>query len=177
MATPSFSSEFTYGIGAGARDSSATIYFPIKTESFIFEPMINIAYGDEELVSTFATRESEMTRYRIGAGLFMYSEIFKDTGIIYGARLGYINENRDSKYTEEGSVMRVEYDRSGYFIAPTLGLEYNFTDHISLGLYFSLEYSFLNGDEESILEEDNEKFDLESTSFSTDTDIFLKFYF
>jgi hypothetical protein len=177
MASPSFSSEITYGIGVSARDSSATIYFPIKTKRFIFEPMINIAYYDEDWTGASVARESEGTQYRIGAGVFMYNELLKNTELIYGARLGYLNEDSDSKYTSGSSVEYIKYDRSGYFIAPTLGLEYNFTDHISLGLYVSLEYSFLDGDNEQVHDEDSEKIDLETTSFSTETDIFLKFYF
>lgn len=177
MASPAFSGDIKYGIGAGARDHSATIYFPVKTKRFILEPMINIRYYDDEYSNASEIDKSETTRYSLGAGVFMYTEIFKNTDLIYGARLGYIKEEFDSKRIRENYTSRSKLDQSGYFIAPTMGLEYSFNDHVSLGLEFSLEYSYLDGDADMSDVDGSENYDTESTDFSTATDIFIKFYF
>jgi hypothetical protein len=58
-----------------------------------------------------------------------------------------------------------------------LGFEYNFNEHISAGLYFSLEYRALDGEQNIYDGAGFPETDIEYSGFSTETDIFLKFYF
>jgi len=180
MTSPAFSNEITYGIGASARDNDATLYFPIKMKRFIIEPMISYTKMDQEYsAGSQQQAEVETTAYSIGVGVLMYNEVLKNTDLIYGVRFGYIKEEADEELSATGRYTRsTSLDTQGYFVAPTLGFEYNFNEHISAGLYFSLEYRDLDGEQQDIYDgEDFQETDIEYSGFSTETDIFLKFYF
>ena len=178
LTSPAFSDDITFGLGASARDDDATLYFPIKMKRFIIEPMISYAKMDREYSSASQEIEAEMTAYSVGVGVLMYNEVMKNTDLIYGVRFGYIKEETDEEWSATGSVDRsASIDTQGYFVAPTVGFEYNFTEHISAGLYFSLEYSALDGEQNEYDGVDFSESDVEYSGFSTETDIFLKFYF
>jgi hypothetical protein len=94
-------------------------------------------------------------------------------------RGAYINIEQESRtdslstYYFQGS--RTEAD--GFLIAPTIGVEYHFTDHVSAGIYTALEYVNLSGNSKSFNAEYIENFDYERRIKSTATDLYVKYYF
>jgi hypothetical protein len=129
------------GVGVSAESNDSTIYVPIDfSNAWRVEPFVN--YSKRKLSGGIKD-----DRLSIGAGLFRLQPLGESLRIYYGGRLAYLDLRR-SLYTT--SVATVGEDGDGYRIAPTLGFEYSFNDHISLGaeaawVHEDIEWSF--GDE------------------------------
>lgn len=141
-----------FGIGISlsdilALDNAGTIYFPIRASShFRLEPEIGFWW--------FVGDQSSLSFFHAGVGVFGVRPHGK-AWLYYGARLGY---------------ERVGEITKNYFVTPALGIEYDVSDHFSVGGEAQVWYISRRRKEFSL-------FSTDISSLSTGTSIFLRFYF
>ena len=82
-----------------------------------------------------------------GAGLFGLSLPKDSVRIYYGARIGYVSVHTELKFDNGTVIIRDSDTHSGYHFAPTLGFEYLFNSHFTLGGEVAYFYQHLEGDE------------------------------
>lgn len=142
------------------------IVVPIVTSpTFRLEPEIGY-YSATEKDEDGTTEESNSTSWRIGLGIFP-QKTMGDFTLYYGGRIGYMNLTE----TYESGTYRYEENVSGFYIAPAVGGEHNFSDHFSIGGEVQLMYATLDGD-------NNQNDDTVSLSlFTTRVLGFFRFYF
>lgn len=156
-----------FGIGLTANQTDQTLYVPIKiTDSLRTELSFGIASAEQK---TDESKE-QIDQYEAGIGLFFSHEVYEKTQLYYGCRLTYLSAERE--YETDGG-REYNYSRTGYRIAPTLGFEYFFTPHLSLGGEAEFYYESLDGEED----DDRDSIDVDETVFSTDSRLVLRFYF
>ncbi|MCU7915720.1 MAG: hypothetical protein KZQ65_07390 [Candidatus Thiodiazotropha sp. (ex Gloverina cf. vestifex)] len=97
------------------------------------------------------------------------SKLTQNTGIYYGGRLGYIQEETSLNSIYNDMV----FDTDGFSIAPTIGFEYLFTDNFLVGAEAEWFYRDLDGTEWNGGTQSN--FDKETTG--TSTRLILRFNF
>lgn len=138
-----------FGIGISARSDDGYLYAPINvSKTFRVEPTIR--YGTTELSYTQdgEVDSQDTETWEIGVGLFGLKNVTDAAHIYYGARLAYVDtEATTTTPTIFGDVIRSKSTQDGYRIGPTLGFEYIFGQHFSVGGEAS--YTFLDLDGES----------------------------
>ena len=168
-----------FGIGVSARSDDGWLYAPIDiSKSFRVEP--SVRYGSNELSidgGSLTSQESET--WELGVGVFGIKKITDAAHIYYGARLAYVDSETSSTQTSGfGSVIRGESTQDGYRIGPTLGVEYLFGGHFSIGGEAS--YTYLDVEGESKTRTGNFGFssiDTEQTSQGTQTQLIFRYMF
>lgn len=146
---------------------NTTITFPIETSpNFRLEP--EIGYNSATQENDNPTREQKVTDFRIGLGVFP-QKTYEDFTLYYGVRVGYISQTQTSTISELN--VDDEETTSGFFIAPALGGEHNFSNHFSIGGEAQLVYSSLDGERKDSDSKSNLSY------FNTRALIFFRFYF
>jgi hypothetical protein len=140
LSMPSFAAQF----GLGADIGGASLYFPIRTENFIFEPFVDFFDRDESeqetgepVPDTFGIKS---TLY--GLGIFRVSPASETISLYYGGRAG-ISKSETKSSSSFGSLSS---EQDGAFIAPVLGLAYSPISNVSIAVEH--EISFFSGDVE-----------------------------
>ena len=113
------------GLGVSFESNDSTIYVPIDVgQSWRLEPFA--AYSETKL-ETGAKNE----QLSVGAGVFALKPLGQSLRLYFGGRLAYLDYEA-ALYTTpfEGTVSR---KGDGFSVAPTLGFEYSFNHHVSLG--------------------------------------------
>jgi len=145
----------------------ATITVPIITSpGFRIEPEIGYGSYSQDYTSNGTNYEGNVSSWRIGVGIFP-QRMYGDFTLYYGGRIGYISQ----KQTSEVGSNKEEETTSGFFIAPAIGGEHNFSDHFSIGAEAQVVYGSLKN------EEDDRDFDVDISLFDTRGLIFFRFYF
>jgi hypothetical protein len=127
----------------------SNIYVPIIMQSkFRLEPELGLfrySYSSENGFE-YSTSYSS---WRFGLGIFPLVPKGK-VNLYYGARFGIIL----SSETEESDGDKEDYSKTDWYIGPSVGAEYFFTDHLSLGGEAQINFIFLgrweNGDADDI---------------------------
>jgi len=144
IAAPVWSADF--GVGVSAKSNDSTIYVPIDiNDSFRVEPLVR--YSKD--TSVFAGGRSKYETYEIGTGLFKLYPLTESIHIYYGGRLSYLNLKAETNF----QAPVVDFNRSssdGYRIAPTLGFEYFFKKHLSIGGEAQWYYSDLEANRQDV---------------------------
>lgn len=128
LSSKCIAAEIGIGISLEARDQ--ILYVPINiTNNFRTE--LSFRYSASESESSNSTSESD--NLEIGIGLYGIKKLYEKTQLIYGCNFLYYDSSYENTYT--GNLPPTSYsgDNTTYTIAPTLGIEYFVTDHISLG--------------------------------------------
>ncbi len=176
-----FGGDASLGVGISATEQGGTIYLPIRMQNLMIEPMFSYSSGDTQNKSEYNyVSKNDYSEYTIGLGAYLVKGIFSNTDILMGMRGAYINteqENRTdflSTYYFQGSSTEAD----GYLIAPTIGVEYRFNEHVSAGIYMAIEYVKLSGDSISFDADYGENhLEYERRIKSTATDFYVKYYF
>ena len=123
-----------FGIGIAARSSDdGSLYFPIDIgESFRIEP--GVRYVEREVLQGRDSTYDETKE--IGLGAFGRKKVSEAARVYYGVRAWYAET--ETSYRQS---FRVVESMDGYELAPTLGFEYLFGKHFSVG--GEVAYSFL----------------------------------
>lgn len=133
------------GVGVSAKSNDTTIYVPIDFgTSWRLEPFVN--YSKQTATTSQYSLETESLL--IGAGLFGLQSMGESLRLYYGGRLAYLDMSIDQGATPQGVI---ESSGNGYLVAPTLGFEYLFNEHVSLGgeaEYFFQDVDRAGGDQE-----------------------------
>jgi len=173
--------ETSLGVGISATEQGGTIYLPIRMPNLMIEPMFSYSSGETQNESEYDyVNQNDYSEYTIGLGVYLVKSFFSNTDLLVGLRGAYINIEQESRtdflstYYFQGSST----DADGFMIAPTVGVEYRFNDHVSAGIYTALEYVTLSGDSKSFDAEYGENHsDYERRIKSTATDLYVKYYF
>lgn len=179
-ANVAFAEGTTYGIGVGFNDG-IKIYLPINTEDWFIEPTLYM-YDSSEKSSPFGDQKYEQSRLEVGVGLFKDKIVMEDTHLYYGARVGYSNYKYENTYSADNYFSRRKNKEDGYFIAPTIGMNYLISPRISVGLDVSLSHSRTKGTNNRVYRNDTDPLveeisDTESKYSSTRTSIILRYSF
>lgn len=155
--------EVSMGTGMGM---FATITVPITSPGFRIEPEIGYFSFSQDFTSGGTNVEQSLSSFRIGVGI-LPQRMYGDFTLYYGGRVGYISQ----KQTSEVGSNKEEETTSGFFIAPTIGGEHNFSDHFSIGAEAQLVYGSLTN------KEDDRDEDVDISLIDTRGLIFFRFYF
>lgn len=137
-----------FGIGISARSDDGFLYAPIDvSKTFRLEPFLRygtseLSYSEDGIEDTQDTETMEL-----GVGVFAKKQVTDAAHIYFGARLAYVDT--ESTVIQPGIFddIRSESTQDGYRIGPTLGFEYIFGGHFSVGGEAS--YTFLDLEGES----------------------------
>jgi len=174
------------GLGLSLRSNDARIYVPIDFGKIRIEPSVRYLDSDSSTTTeddsiflpATITRDTDERAYELGVGVFGVSSLMEDVGVYYGARVA----NIDSKTTQHlrtqignsVSDTQVEIDTDGFRLSPTLGFEYKFNKHFSLGG----EAEWFYEDVDSDLTQDNGGANSgDGNATGTATRLILRFYF
>lgn len=114
------------GLGVSFESDDSAIYVPIEFDGkWMLEPSLRYAKTDQE----FDGGHSKTERLELGVGAFALKPITESVRLYFGARAAYLNGDTDyylPSFFGSG-------DTEGYRISPTVGFEYLFNKHLSLG--------------------------------------------
>lgn len=115
----------------------------------------------------------------LGVGIFKNDPLVENTYLYYGARLGFIRKK--VKDNREASLVlpaiSSETDEDGYFIAPTIGVQYFFIPQFSAGIDMTFQYTRTDGEETTTSNGITVVVDAESTSFATTASVIVRYMF
>lgn len=139
-----------FGIGVSVKSEDGAIYVPVHlAEKFRLEP--SVRYGSSEDTSTYSSiiSTADTRTWELGLGAFGLAKVSEAARIYYGARVSYF----DSKITSRtvirtGGGSGYEITQDGFGFAPTLGVEFVFAQHFSLG--GEAAYVFQETDSETV---------------------------
>jgi hypothetical protein len=151
--------------GTGGTYSAITIPI-ILSPTFRLEPEVGYFSASQEASISGTKVEESITSWTIGAGIFP-QKVYTDFTLYYGGRVGYISQ----KMTSEAGANKEEDNTSGFYIAPAIGGEHNFSDHFSIGAEAQVVYASLTN------EEDDREYDVDISLFDTRGLVFFRFYF
>ena len=146
-----------YGIGA-VIGSGTKLYAPIYYRDWLIEPTL---YSYVQKANGPGTSTIDHEFLELGVGVFKHPYLSDKTYGYYGARVGgsrWEDNHASSPLTVSNSK------GSGYFIAPTVGAEYELTTHFSLGLDLSYDYKKFTGD-------------IAEINSSTETKVIARYFF
>jgi len=143
-------------------------YIPINIDSWKLEPVFSYSsHIDKENDGD----ESSTTVTQFGVGVFRKNN-YSRTSIYYGVRMGKYTDEYSRNY-EDYPAQDFERSEEGTFIAPTLGGEYYFSTHFSLGG----ELSFKRLISKRTSNSDSSNYPSELATFNSRTYIVLRYYF
>ncbi|HTE39448.1 MAG TPA: hypothetical protein VK629_01380 [Steroidobacteraceae bacterium] len=137
------------GVGVSFRSTDSTIYVPIDISKFFrVEPLIRFSQS-KVTDNTFGfENEQRMTSYSVGTGLFGLHPLGDSVVVYYGGRFAYIRAKTEAANVVVGAfgpyVQQFELRGDGFSFAPTLGMEYRFAEHFSVGAEAALTYTDLD---------------------------------
>jgi hypothetical protein len=162
-----------------------SLLIPIDvSETFRIEPVLGysrlttsreIDAPDDDLNEETSTT---LTSLRIGVGAFAKASRGNDTNLYFGGRVGY---NRASRSTDDGDLRNTDDDdeedssnASGFFIGPTVGGSYFFSDFFSIGGEVEARYSNIGTSE---AETGNFTVSEDVTTITLRPSLVVRFYF
>jgi hypothetical protein len=170
-----------FGIGVSARSDDGYLYAPIDvSKSFRLEP--SVRYGSSELTfsdDSDASGSQDTQTWELGIGVFGMKQIAEAAHIYFGARLAYVDtESTGTQTTTFGRIIRSESTQDGYRIGPTLGFEYLFGGHFSIGGEASYTFVDLDGESESRVGNFSSSVtQIEQSTQSTQTRLIVRYMF
>lgn len=169
-----------FGIGISARSDDGFLYVPIDvSKTFRIEPTVRYGTSELSIVEDGVEDRQDTETWEIGVGLFGKKQITDAAHIYYGARFAYVDtESTTTQPLAFGDVIHSESTQDGYRIGPTLGFEYLFGGHFSVGGEAS--YTFLDLEGESTARIDDFELSavkIEQKSNSTQTRLIFRYMF
>jgi hypothetical protein len=169
-----------YGIGLSAKSDDGWIYAPIDVSpKFRIEPHIRFSSAESDseaeiFPGTIVEVRSEADTLEVGIGLFGLAIPKESVRVYYGARASYIDGDGDLTIVDEGIVVdRETRTIEGYRVAPTLGFEYLFNEHFTLG--GEVTYFYESTDFESVTDAGGQNSDGERSG--TASFLILRYFF
>ena len=170
-----------FGIGVSARSDDGFLYLPIDvSNSFRIEP--SVRYGTTELSYTEDgdVDGQETETWEVGVGLFGLKQVTEAAHVYFGARLAYVD--MESTTTQVlppfGDVVRSESTQDGYRVGPTLGFEYIFGGHFSIGGEASYTFIDLEGESRASIDDfELSTLETEQKSNGTQTRLIFRYMF
>jgi opacity protein-like surface antigen len=138
-----------FGIGVSVKSEDGAIYVPVQfAEKFRLEP--SVRYGSSEDTSKYssATVTTDSRTWELGLGAFGLTKVSEAARIYYGARVSYFDGKTTSRTVTRTGSGGYETTLDGFGFAPTLGVEFVFANHFSLG--GEAAYVFQETDSETV---------------------------
>lgn len=113
----------------------------IGSSNYRFEPEI----GFWRYTSSSDNHKSTYNNLRLGCGIFPITTQKGKTNLYYGFRLGIVHSTTSSEYNSDDD----RESKTDFYIGPSIGGEYFFNDHFSIGGEAQLNYISIgqfNGD-------------------------------
>ena len=176
----SVAAETRVGIGA-LIDSSPGFFIPIEMNGWLIEPSISAKKSKTDTINQVDnTRSKRDSRTAIlGVGIFKNDPLVEKTYLYYGARLGLIikkvKDNREASLILP-AISSVT-DEDGFFIAPTIGVQYFFIPQFSVGIDMTFQYTRTDGEETATSNGITVVVDAESSSFATTASVIVRYMF
>lgn len=124
---------------------------PIRLSTRVtLEPEFGVFRYTEDLTSgTGVETETELSNYRIGAGL-LFNLTDRSALVPYiGPRVGLVLTQQEDRSTFGGTTTTTSQDQTGLYFGGAIGAQHFFTRHFSLGGEVQLLYTSISYDEES----------------------------
>lgn len=126
------------GIGVSVRESDKTILIPAKlSNNMVVEGLFFHSRESYDGSGGGAVSSSDTSRSDIGLGFFLLKPVTENIHVYVGPRLIL---SRSKSYSAGGTWPASESDTKGYSVIPTVGFEYSFISHLSLGAEVGYQY-------------------------------------
>ena len=124
----------------GGNSGGYGVSLPLRFGNITVEPELSFYDASEDntyLLSPTNNRTYESREYTLEAGVYWRQQVIPSVETYLGGRVGYIQYESSNTYPLNSGSNSVT-ETSGYYLGPTLGAEYFFNKHFSLGLDVSL---------------------------------------
>jgi opacity protein-like surface antigen len=150
-----------FGIGVSVRSDDGWVYVPIDiSKNFRLEPSVRYSSRETSSPSVAPAYASlEVDSLELGIGVFGLQQVEEAAHLYYGGRVAYVDTSITQTFRDESS-------QDGYRIGPTVGFEYLFGGHFSVGGEASYMFVELDGDDNS-----------EQSSSGTETRLIFRYMF
>jgi hypothetical protein len=170
-----------FGLGVSARSEDGIVYAPIDiSKSFRIEPSVRYASTEQSMQQSDISEDLEAETLEVGVGVFGIKQVTDAAHIYFGARLAYVDVESTSNSVITFSRQRVETKQDGYRIGPTVGFEYLFGQHFSVGGEASYSYLDVEGksiSESTIITTRRETLNTEQKTHGTQTRVIFRYMF
>ncbi|HEY0940484.1 MAG TPA: hypothetical protein VGE08_10345 [Steroidobacter sp.] len=167
-----------FGVGITARSDDGILYVPINvSKTFRIEPSIRYISSDIELSEDGDLVSQDSDTVELGIGVFGLKQVTDAAHIYYGARLAYIDTESTTVQTLFGSEIRTESSQDGYRIGPTVGFEYLFGGHFSVGGEVSYTFQDVEGKSTTSADFFSSVNEVEQKAHGTQTRLIFRYMF
>jgi len=174
------------GLGLSLRSNDARIYVPIDFGKIRIEPSVRFLDTDSSTTTeddaiffpATIVRDVDERTYELGVGVFGVTALMENVGVYYGARVAYIDTSTTQHVrTQIGNSTSdsfIDIETDGYRLSPTLGFEYKFNKHFSIGGEAEWFYEDVDSDLDQGNGTENSG---DGSATGTATRLILRFYF
>jgi hypothetical protein len=170
-----------FGLGISARSDDGIVYAPIDiSKSFRIEPSVRYASTERSMQDSDISESLEAETLEVGVGVFGRKQVTDAAHIYFGARLAYVDLESTSNSVMSFSRQRTETKEDGYRIGPTVGFEYLFGQHFSVGGEASYTYLDVEGkttSEYTIITTRRDTLNSEQKTHGTQTRLIFRYMF
>lgn len=171
-----------FGIGISAKSDDGILYVPIDiSKSLRIEPSVRYAKSESYYDYFDQVGGDESKALEIGVGVFGVKQLTDAVHIYFGGRLAYVDFDTSSFYARAHGASSNHTAQDGYSVGPTVGFEFLFGEHFSLGGEASYNFVDLEGESttwrSNPFDSDVDREDIESKSHGTDTRLVLRYMF
>lgn len=123
------------GVGYG-------LLVPLRFGNMILEPEVSYYDHSEKGNNSASGHEGrDQTVFSLGTGVYARKQLLANTESYFGARLGYRSCDYSYSQDNSGTPYRYESKNHALFLAPTVGIQYFFSEQFSIGCDIGLMYS------------------------------------
>jgi hypothetical protein len=141
------------GVGAslnneGGGDGGYGVSLPLRFGNITVEPELSFYRSSRDITYTSAPTnnyKAENSQYTLDTGIYWRQQVVPALETYVGGRVGYTKNKYSYKYLYIPNSDQSS-GSSGFYLGPTLGAEYFFDKHFSLGLDVSLLYESTSGE-------------------------------
>lgn len=179
-----------FGIGISARSDDAWIYAPINIgKNFRIEPSIRYVSNESSTTqrsdrSLDDTYKQEVDSLEFGVGVFRLLKIAESAQLYFGARVAYVDfestvDDTVTYFPGYSVATHSKTSQDGYRIGPTVGFEYLFGEHFSIGGEASYTFLDVEGESKHTVEDSlsTTRIDTEQKTNGTQTQLIVRYRF
>lgn len=122
---------------------------PLRFGNIMVEPELSFYHNSDNQTyptSPSSNRKYDNTEYTLDTGIYLRQHVTAAVDSYLGGRIGYNHSRYSYKYPNSPSSNYTDVS-TGPYIGPTIGAEYFFDKHFTIGLDVSLLYTSSSGKE------------------------------
>jgi len=168
------------GMGA-VIGSTSGLFLPIMAGELFIEPSISFRKSetDSTSISSVTRSDRKSKTITLGVGIFKAQFVAIKTFLYSGARIGFV-QRKVKETTSSVSILPASTSTisdHGYFISPTIGVQYYFVSQFSIGLDLALQFSKTDGKEVQTAGAVTTSSNTNDTSSSTTATVIFRYFF